>query len=226
MKLPGGFEISDSLLTQFPVFIFIFLTIIALSAIKIAFGKEIIWLFDYIKKGLTRRVKIKKHNEWIAICIEREGWRQKGDAEALDLEGKYLKKLSFSVSPIGKPENWRGGFILGNEKFHPQLIVDSKNAITIHTGRPPSIVMAQHIWMYDWNYTINHPNSTTVKLLNKNKLKFDININDNNFLSVHVNNQQVYSNKIDSSYRKKIYLICWGDHANCKVRFSDITYTI
>lgn len=226
MKLPGGFEVSDEILARFPHVIPIILLVIILSVVKFAFGKEIITLFKWIQKQLLNREKTKTHLDWLAICKERQGWIQKGDAEALDLEGKHLKRLTFTISPIGEPDNWRGGFILGNERFHPQNIIDSNNAITVHAGSPPPIESAQHIWMYDWNHDRDHSHSTTVKLIDSGKVNFQLTIDDENNLTVHVNSQQVYSNKIDSSYRRKVYLLGWGDHADCQVYFENISFTI
>lgn len=226
MKLPGGFELSDTLLLKFPVVFYFLLLIITLSVIKLAFGKEIIHSCKYLFSIFSNRTKSKYIENWTAVCKLRQGWGQKGDALALDLEDKYIKSLSFSISPIGKPINWRGGFIIGNEKLQPQNIVDTSHSITIHVGSPPPIDEAQYVWIYDWNHARNHPDSRTVKLNNKALILFEVNINDNNFISVSVNNQLVYSNRLDASYRRKAYLLGWCDYASCKVKFTDIRHSI
>ena len=177
-----GFELTSETLQKFPIFGYILLILITLSAIKLAFGKEIIWLIKKVWEKFLKRDQSRTHNDWIANCINREGWYQKGDAEFINLEERYIKKLSFNIYPIGKPTNWRAGFILGNEKFHPQQIVDKDNAITIHAGSPPPIARAQHFWIYDWNHGRDKPDSTTIKMIDKRKIYFKISVNNNNFL--------------------------------------------
>lgn len=225
MKL-FGIELGSDVLFAYPTFTNMLLIIIAIAAVKIAFGKEIVFLFIKGWESFTKRGIRKKHDDWVAVCKERDGWIQKGNAKPLNLEGRYLKKLTFEVSPVGKPSNWRGGFMLGNEKFQPQAIIDSDNAIMVHTGSPPPIAKAQHVWIYDKEHIINHPTSVAVTMSSKNKFTFSIEINDKNFLIVYANNQQVYSKQIESSYRKKIYLLAWGDYADCKVRFTNISFII
>lgn len=226
MKLPGGFELSSEILRDFPIFAYVLLIIIALLLVKVAFGKEIVWLIKRIGEYFSARDKTEKHDDWVAECVQREGWGQKGDAESIDLEGRYLKAFDFTLIPIGKPVNWRAGFILGNERFQPQAIVDKENAITIHVGNPPSIARAQYVWAYDWNYGRDNPYSITVKTLKDKRTYFKVTINSDNFLTVHINNQQIYSNRISPSYRKKVYLLAWGDEADCKIQFENIKVTI
>lgn len=115
---------------------------------------------------------------------------------------------------------------MGNENFHPQFIVDEENAITIHAGSPPPIAKAIHIWKYDESHGRDNPDSTTVTAADKKRVHFLIEINDHNSLAVFVNNQQVFSKRIDSSFRKKVYLLAWGDNADCKVKFTEISYSI
>lgn len=225
-----GLKITNDLLLAFPGLLKFFLIalfiLFLLGVIKVTFGKEIILVLSWFKtfhKNFKEKGKNHTHDDWIAICKRRTGWIQKSTAEYIDLKGNYLKQLSFTVTPITKSKNWRGGFILGNEKFKPEQLIDSKNSITIHTGAPPPIKEAQHIWYYDKHFTRNNPGSTSVKVVN-NQVHFNINI-DNNKLSVRANNQPIYSEKINPNFRKKVYLLAWGDHDDCKVKFTNISYT-
>jgi len=225
MKL-FGIELGSDILFTYPTFTNILLVIIAITVVKIAFGKEIVFLFRKSWGSFTKRSVRKKHDDWVAICKERVGWIQKVNAKPLNLENRYLKKLTFEVSPIGNPSNWRAGFMLGNERSQPQMIVDSDNAVMIHTGSPPPIAKAQHVWIYDKEHVVNHPTFVAVTMLSKNKLTFNIEINDKNFLIVYANNQQVYAKYIQSSYRKKVYLLAWGDYADCKVKFTNVSFIV
>ena len=49
---------------------------------------------------------------------------------------------------------------------------------------------------------------------------------NNNFLKVYANNQQIYSNRLDSSYRRRVYLLAWGDESDCKIKFENIVFSI
>lgn len=220
-----GIKIGSEIILSNPFITNVLLIIVILAVIKIAFGKEIILLFKIGLSSWSQRSKTESIAGWEANCIQRNGWFQRGDAKALDIEGRYLKKLSFTVSVIGRPNNWRGGFILGNQRFAPQTIVDQANAITIHTGSPPPIAQAQHVWIYDDLHGRNNPDSTTVTAINIGQIHFQIDINSDNFLSVFVNGQQVYFKRIDLSFRKKVYLLAWGDNTNCRVRFANINIT-
>lgn len=221
-----GFKIDKELLLASPLFLNLFLIISLLAIVKLSFGTEIKNAVLYLlNKFITR--DINKHiNDWTAKCISRAGWKQKADGFPLELENRHLKKLSFEVSPIGKPDNWRGGFIIGNEKFHPQNIVDTNNSLLFHAGSPPPIAQAQYIWYYDYDHKEGNPASTTVTKENKRKIRFDVEINRYHWLKVLVNGQQVYNNKIQSLFRNKVYLLAWGDHADCKVKFTNIKYSL
>lgn len=221
-----GFKVDKEILLYSPLFLNSFLVILFLAVVKLSFGKEIKTLVLFSWGKLKTRNKNKKIDKWIAKCIERQGWKQKADGYPLELEGRHLKKLSFFVSPLGRPINWRGGFMMGNEKYQPQSIVDTENSVLFHAGSPPPIVEAQYIWYYDKNHIENHPGSTTVTKESKSKIRFQVEINENNYLKVIVNGQQIYNTKISASFRDKVYLLGWGDHADCKVEFTEIRYTI
>ena len=221
-----GFKVDKEILLSSSLFLNSFLVILFLAIVKLAFGKEIKSVALFFWDKFTTRNKNKKIDKWIAKCIERQGWKQKADGYPLELEGRHLKKLSFEVSPLGRPTNWRGGFIMGNEKYQPQSIVDTDNSVLFHAGSPPPIAQAQYIWYYDKDHIENYPASTTVTKENKTKIRFKIEINNNNYLKVLVNGQQVYNTKIPASFRDKAYILGWGDHADCRVEFNDIKYTI
>lgn len=221
-----GFIIDKEILFANPIFLNVFFIISLLAIIRYVFGKEIKSLSLFIWSKITSRDRNKKIDDWKAVCVDRQGWKQKAVGRSLELENKHLKKLSFEVSPVGRPANWRGGFILGNEKYQPQNIIDSDNSLLFHVGSPPPIYQAQHVWFYDKDHKENHPASTTVTKENNTKLRFQVEIDKYHWLKVLVNGQQVYNSKIPSLFRNKVYLLAWGDHADCNVRFTNIRYII
>lgn len=221
-----GIKVDKEILLTSPLFLNLFLISLLLSIVKLAFGNEIKFLVSFIWSKIVSRDKNKKINSWTARCISREGWKQKADGYPLILENKHLRKLSFEVFPIGKPINWRGGFILGNEKYQPQSIVDIDNSVLFHVGSPPPIDKAQIVWFYDKDHKENNPASTIITKENKTKLRFQVEVDKYHYLKVLVNGQQVYNSKIHSFFRNKVYLLAWGDHADCKVEFANIQYSI
>lgn len=220
-----GFKIDSNILLANPLFLNLFLIVSLLAIIKLSFGKEIASITSSTWSKIRNRDKKKNIGDWTAVCKDRVGWVQKADGYALELENKHLKKLSFEVSPVGEPENWRAGFILGNSFYHPQKIIDTENSLLFHAGAPPPIDEAQHIWFYDKDHIANHPGSTTVTKESKKKIKFEVSIDKYHILKVLVNGQQVYNSKIPSLFRNKVYLLAWGDHINCKVNFTNIQYS-
>lgn len=222
-------SIPEWILHQNPWFIPGLLVLIAFSVFKIAFGREIGSVFSLVLGILRNRFekadKKRKTEDWIADCRKREGWKQKADAKSIDLEGRYLKKLSFRVNLKESPQNWRAGFILGNEKFKPQDIIDTVNAITIHIGYPPILKDGIHVWRYDKDHPVNHGEEAPV-LISK-EYNFDIEITPNNSLKVHIGKQIVYSKRIDSSFRQKLYLLAWADDSSdCRINFENIKFAI
>lgn len=240
MELFWGFlKIDKDLLSKYPKPLFYFLIALffltVTSLISLAFGKEIALVFVlavvilmpiwWIKKVIKESDKKRKHEDWIAECKPKNGWKQKADAEYLDLEGKFLKELIFTAEPIGRVTYWRAGFMLGNEKARPQDIIDTDNAITVHTGIPGTLEKGIHVWRYDKNHIVNKPEESPV-LINDN-LNFKININTDNHLSVHLGNQSIYEEIVDPQFRRKLFLLAWADeYPNYRIRFKNINYKI
>lgn len=222
----GLVKINKDFLTSYPLFAISLLVIIVTFLFTLTLGRPLLKFLSSIKKAYLSVPRIRRKEDWIADCRERRGWIQKGDAMALELEGKYLKELAFIVEPEGHPDNWRGGFMIGNPTFSPTSIVDSQNAITCHVGVPPILDEAVPVWIFDENHERNNPYSTLVKSTGERTVRFLIKVNDDNFLTIEVQGQIVYAKRVDSSFRKKVYLLAWGDEANCRVRFSGTTYYI
>ena len=220
----GLVKIDKDLLSSYPFFALSFLVILVIALFVATLGKPFLKFLSSLKKVYLSAPRIKRKDDWIADCRNRRGWIQKGDAIALELDGKYLRELTFVVEPEGQPSNWRGGFIIGNPTFSPISIVDSKNAITCHVGEPPVFDEAIPVWVYDEVYERNNPYSAIVKSSGERNATFLVRISEDNYLTVEVQNQVVYAKRIDSSMRKKAYLLAWGDDSDCKVKFSGITY--
>lgn len=222
----GLVKIDKDLLSSYPFFAFSFLVILVLALFITTLGKPVLKFLASFKQAYLSVPRIRRKDDWIADCRDRKGWIQKGDAMVLELDGRYLKELTFVVKPEGNPNNWRGGFIIGNPTFSPITIVDSQNAITCHVGEPPIFDEAIPVWVYDEEHERNHPYSAIVKSSGERSATFLVRISEDNYLTVEVQNQVVYAKRIDSSMRKKVYLLAWGDESDCKVKFSGITYYI
>jgi hypothetical protein len=222
----GLIKIDNEFLASHPFFTIALLTIIAIFLFLLTLSKPLLRFLTFFKQAYFSVPRVRRKVDWTAECKDRQGWIQKGDAIVLGLEGKNLRELTFLLEPKGRPKNWRGGFIIGNPAFSPNSIVDSQNAITCHIGSPPVLDGSIPVWIYDKNHERNHPYSTLVKSENRNPTGFSVKVNENNFLTIEVDEQLVYAKRIDSSFRKKVYLLAWGDNSNCSVKFSSITYYI
>lgn len=220
-----GIKIDKEILLSSSLFLNVLFIMLLLIVTKLGFGKEIQSTSVNIWKRFINKEKKRKNENWIADCKAREGWKQKAIGIPLKLENKHLRTLSFEVSPIGKPKNWRGGFIIGNERYHPESIIDTDNSLLFHVGTPPQIANAQYVWFYDRDHIEGDPATTSVMKDSSNKIRFNIKIDHFHILKVLVNEQQVYNKKIQSLFRNKVYLLAWGDHANCRVIFTNIRYS-
>lgn len=203
-------------------------TLVVLFLVKKIFGKQILQLLVFIKERFVDFTNRQTHDDWTASCRERKDWPQKQDVISLDLKGRYLKSLIFSISLVGDPKYWIAGFVVGNEKMKANEIVDTKNGITIHTGsgyEKQNKILP--VWKYYNEFERNNPDSSSVKSDNWGMRTFEVSINNNNFMQVKLQNEVIFAQKIDSSFRRKVYLKAWADElTNCNVKFRKITYTL
>ena len=186
--------------------------LVVLFLIKKIFGEQILQLLVSIREKVTDFTSKQTHEDWIASCRERKDWPHKQDTISLDLKGRYLKSLTFSISLAGNPQYWRAGFIIGNENIKANEIVDTKNGITIHIGsgyEKQNKILP--VWKYYGEFGRNNPDSSSVKSDNWGMRTFDVNINKNNFMQVKVQNEVIFAQRIDSSLRRKVYLKAWAD---------------
>jgi hypothetical protein len=202
--------------------------LIVLFLTKKIFGKQIFQILFFIREKVVDLRNRQTHEDWTASCRKRKDWPQKQDVLNLDLKGRYLKSLTFSVSLKGNPEYWRAGFVLGNEKIKVNEIVDTKNGITIHTG---SGYAKQNkilpVWKYYNEFVRNNPDSSSVKSDNWGMRTFNLSINKNNFMQVKLQDEVIFAQRIDSSFRRKVYLKAWADdYPDCKIKFRNIRYTV
>lgn len=221
-----GIKIDKEILLSSSLFLNVLFVILLLIVTKVGFGREIKLISINIWKKFINKERKRKNEDWIADCKTRGGWKQKANGIPLKLENKHLRTLSFEISPIGNPKNWRGGFIIGNERYHPESIVDTNNSLLFHVGAPPQIANAQYVWFYDTAHSEGNPATTSVTKDSSQKINFNVKIDRFHILKVLVNEQQVYNKKIPSLFRNKVYLLAWGDDANCKVSFTNIKYTL
>lgn len=202
--------------------------LIVLLLSKKIIGKQVLQILFFINERIADFKNRQTHEDWTASCRKRNDWPQKQDVLSLDLKGRYLKSLVFSVSLNRNPEYWRAGFVLGNEKMKVNEIVDTKNGITIHTGsgydKQNKILP---VWKYYNEFIHNNPDSSSVKSENWGMRTFEVNINKNNFMQVKLQNEVIFAQRINSAFRRKVYLKAWADdYPNCKIKFRDIKYTL
>lgn len=202
--------------------------LVVLFLAKKIFGRQILDLLIFIREMIVDFASKQTHEDWIASCRERKDWPQKQDVISLDLKGRYLKSLSFSISLVGNPEYWRAGFVIGNEKMRAEEIVDTKNGITIHTGSGYSKQnKILPVWKYYNEFGRNNPDSSSVKSDHWGLRTFVITIDKNNFMQVKLQDEIIFAQRIESSSRRKVYLKAWADsYPNCKIKFRDIKYTL
>lgn len=222
----GLIKIDKEFLASYPFFSISLLVIILVFLFILTLVKPLLKFLISLKRVYLSVPKVRRKEDWVADCRERRGWLQKGDAKALELEGKYLRELTFIVEPVGNPRNWRGGFIVGNPTFSPTSIVDSQNAITCHVGAPPVLDEAIPVWIFDKDHERVNPYSTLVKSGSGKDVRFLVKVSDSNFLTIEVQGQVVYAKQIDPSWREKVYLLAWGDETDCRVKFSGNSYYI
>lgn len=203
-------------------------TLVVLFLVKKIFGGQILQLLVFIREKITDFTGRQTHEDWTASCRARKDWSQKQDVISLDLKGRYLKTLTFSVSLAGNPVYWRAGFVAGNEKMKANEIVDTKNGITIHTGsgyEKQNKILP--IWKYYNEFGRNNPDSSSVKSDNWGMRTFNVSINKNNFMQVKLQDEVIFAQRIDSSFRRKVYLKAWADdHLDCKIKFRNIAYAL
>lgn len=202
--------------------------LIIVFLLKAVLGKQISILLNQTVEIVKDLLSKKSHEDWIAHCRTRKNWPQKQDVLSLDLKGRYLKSLTFSVTLTGRPEYWRAGFVLGNEKLKANEIVDTKSGITIHTGsgyeKSEKILP---VWKYYDNFNRENPDTSTVKSENPGLRTFHININKDNFMQVKVQNELIFAQRINPSFRRRIYLKAWADdYPEIKLKFRDISYSL
>lgn len=227
--LYGLIKIDKEILTSNNTFVSILLKLILLIVLLVLIKPLIeglgfiIRTFSIIKTSYLQIPRIKRKQDWTAVTKDRKGWMQGGDALALDFDGRYIKEVEFTVKPLNKPKNWRGGFILGNQLYSPNNIVDNLNAITCHVGSH-DYEDTQPVWIYDESHGRDNPHSLLVRSSGKSESKFLVKVNDDNYLTIEINGQITYSRRIDASFRKKAYLLAWGDGTKCRIIFSNIVY--
>ncbi len=197
--------------------------------IKKIFGKEVVPTPIYsLWDKFTGLLRKNAHNDWLAHCRTRKHWPQKQDALVLDLKGSLIKSLSFSVTLTGSPQLWRAGFVLGNEKLRANNIIDTNNGITIHTGSEyDKKEKLLPIWKYYNDFKHNNPDFSSVKFDAMDERVFIVEINRENFMKVKVQGEVIFAQKIDKSFRRRVYLKAWADDGDdCKLKFKKIKYTL
>lgn len=210
------------------VYLHIIYLLAILALLRFIFGKHLIYPF-YLLYSWWKELKSKQEMPyWVAHCKEKKDIPQKQDIKPIDLKGQYIKSIKFTVSLVGNPDFWRAGFMVGNEKYFAHNVVDSDNAITIHTGsgydKKNKILP---IWKYYGDFKQNNPDSSSVSTEDIKNIDFAVDINENNFMIVKIENEVVFAQRIDASFRRRFFLKAWADDKpDYKVKFSEIKYSL
>jgi len=196
--------------------------------VKLIFGKKISDLLGQAAEKVKDRLSRESLKDWVAKCRVRKDWPQKQDALSLDLKGRYLKSLTFSVILTGNPKHWRAGFIIGNEKLRANEIIDVKNGITIHTGSEyQKKDKLLPVWKYYEAFGNGNPDFSSVKSDDAGNRTFQIDITKNNFMQVKVQNDVIFAQKINPSFRRRAYLKAWADdQPDVAIKFKNISYSL
>jgi len=210
------------------IYLHVIYILLILALVKYVVGKIINKIFNWVLIQAKVCKNIRKMPDWIAECKNRSDIPQKQDIKPIDLRGQYLKGVKFTVSLIGDPEFWRVGFMIGNEKYFAHNIVDTNNAITIHTGsgynKKDKLLP---VWKYYGEFKHNNPDSSSVSTVDISNIDFILDINEDNFMVVRIENEVVFAQKINPSFRRRIFLKAWADdQPDFKVKFSNIKYTL
>ncbi|OGM20434.1 hypothetical protein A2714_01230 [Candidatus Woesebacteria bacterium RIFCSPHIGHO2_01_FULL_38_9] len=216
---------------EFPAinfYVHIVSVLLILFLLKKTFGDQIFRILNVLKELISASINRKKNDDWMAFCRTRKYWPQKQDSFSLDLKGMYIKSLDFTVFPISNPQHWRAGFVIGNEKLKANEIVDTTNGITIHTGSDlddqEKIIP---IWKFYNGFDHNNPDSSLVNSKGLKEIKFSLIISNENFMRVKVENDLIFAQKVDASFRRRVYLKGWVDTSqDCEIKFKNINYSL
>ncbi|HMS22691.1 MAG TPA: hypothetical protein PKA38_02895 [Candidatus Levybacteria bacterium] len=86
------------------IYVHVISLLIIVFFIKVVFGKQISDLLNQAWETIKGYLSKMSPENWIAHCREREEWPQKQDVLSLDLKGRYIKSLTFSITLKGQPE--------------------------------------------------------------------------------------------------------------------------
>ncbi len=203
-----------------------FLIIIAL--IRYILGNLIRQSINFLKAKWKEEISKQKIPDWTAKCKKKPDIPQKQDIKTIDLKGQYIQSIKFTINLVGNPKFWRAGFMMGNEKNFAHNIVDTENAITIHTGsgynKKNNLLP---IWKYYGEFKQNNSDSSSVISEDIKNIKLFLTINENNFMTVRIENDVVFAQRIEPSFRRRFLLKAWADaNPDYKINFKDIKYSL
>jgi hypothetical protein len=162
---------------------------------------------------------LEKTDDWKALPTDNE---QGTDINELELEGKLLEQLTFRIIP--KSTFWRAGFkiVFPDGGALPLLMPQS---ILIHLASEDNGKIGIYIYYFEGG-----PETKKYKKQILNSIKvgmpidISVKINDKNFMQCLVNGVNEFEERIDHGYRKKAYLLAWGDGNDYEVDFKNISF--
>lgn len=210
------------------IYLHVIYLLIVFALIKYIFGNQINQFLKWTRGKWKEFRSKQKISDWTAVCKSRRNISQKQDTKNIDLKGQYIQSIQFTVVLDKSVKFWRAGFMMGNEKNFANNVVDTENAITIHAGslddEENSLLP---IWKYYGEFKRENPDSSGVILEDKSNIKFSIMINENNFMTVRVEDDVVFAQKIKPDFRRRVFLKAWADDKpDYEATFKDIQYSL
>lgn len=168
------------------------------------------------------KVNIEKIDDWKAIPATNDN--QGTDIKEIDLNGKLLRQLAFSIS--SESTYWRAGFKIVEARGQAVPLRSSEyHYILFHLGSDNGKDIG--LYIYDASQSLDSgPNKTLIlpNITTQDRLIISVTINEKNFIQCFVNNKIEYETRIDSNIRKKAYMLAWGDGSDYEVDFKNISF--
>lgn len=160
-----------------------------------------------------------KTDNWKALTTNK---LQGADVKEINLKGKLLQELNFKITP--KSKYWRAGFKITTPNG-VSLPLLSSHSILIHVGSNDGKNVGITTYHFEGDLTTKvHKDDIVADTKSGDEIKISVTINEKNFLQCLIDGRLQFESRIDSSLRKKLFLLAWGDGNNYEVDFRDILY--
>jgi len=136
------------------------------------------------------------------------------------LSGSRLKNLEFTIQ--SSSAYWRAGFKLTKSTNDVMPLLDGEG-ILFHLWKQTSENFIRSR-IYPDGKQINYTDTKIENSSSSAPVQLSASINKNNFLTILVNDEEVYKGRFDPSLYEKAFLVSWADPNDYIVNFSNINY--